>query len=837
MSIEYSKINLGKLFGGYIASINYSLGVGNQANSCTLTIISEDNTFEDPKFNEIINIPPFSLSMKVVGFTIRDEINKKILQVELIEQISEILDKQLVCIYGVHTDPYLNIQNESYFDTKSIYIDRSQWSRDSFPSESRFNPSIRPADQLALGQIKKFGDGINVIGRTRITYSKRGFAPTSVYEGSGVLPSDSQIAVYEGGFIKKSLSSFYEKDFEKWTSDKDSTANVKFGYTLFDLKKLFESYGLSFNDLKSQKSQKNTIGNQAANQNSTQGSSAIMNNTSMFFSESGTFRSALSSCLGKIGRTFYIDPFSQEIKIISNSDISKINSNLNSKYSDGVNIEGATQKSITKSISDIDAKHVMLKGIFEEQKINNGFEGSNDPASRRSTFYKFQNLDRIVSFSTEDIRLFSYIAPFSSFLSANTELLFNSYVLGLKLLYGFENSKIYGSDKARVEEFTEIGESEEWETVLRAELKKTDNSFLGSFYDFYRTIGAYKVIRQDPTFSPSDIQGISPDDTDLLEISTAYANVRLGLWFSRPSTFERLKDRSFQNIAGASFGKDLGSLQSLDVSVAALSDPISTVDSLSDLSKLVSFSGKNPSKIKVRDIIPKAGEGVATHVAIARRSLFPQISDIQANNFNLPILENALPAILGKQENIYFLITNSFQSIMQSLTKKASIILSKEVEDRTPSQIIVNYIKVENREGFDSPEPPENDINLEQKSVSLEKSKVKNFLSRSMNVTEENVFQIKVLKDNIQDIIPEFDGPSIKVSIDYFRPPKKEDLNVEDGVNSLSISMSPDGITTSVTYSSIRYKEIDFNLISETYGFKEGLIIDKPEALPAFKRK
>jgi ribosomal protein S7 len=550
----------------------------------------------------------------------------------------------------------------------------------------------------------------------------------------------------------------------------------------------------------------------------------------------------LSSCLAKIGRTFYVDPFSQEIKIISNSDISKINSNLNSKYSDGINIEGATQKSITKSISDIDAKHIMLKGVFEEKQTdsNSSPTSSFDPPSLRSTFYKFEDLDKITSFSREDLRFFAYIAPFSSFLSGNTDLLLNSYVLGLKLIYGFENSEIYGSEEARIENFTEKGKKEEWETVIKNEFSKAENPFLGSFYDFNKTEGAYELVRKDPSaYTNLDISAVSPDETDLLQISTAYANVRLGLWFSRPSTLERIRDRSYQSIAGASFGKDIGSLQSLNISIAALSDPISTVDSLSDLSRLVLFSGKNPSKIRVGDIIPETGFGGATHVAIAKRSLFPEINDIAPNDFKLPLLENSLPAILGKKENAYFLITDKFKSVMKNLSKKAIETLSKEVENRTPSQIIVSYIKVENKEekSYDGPDPPENDISLDQKSISLQKSKVKNFSSRSINVTEENVFQIEVLKNNIQNIMPEFNGPSINVSVDYFRPPKKEDLNVEDGVNSLSVSISPDGITTSVSYSSIRYKEIDFNLLSETYGYKQGLIIDKPQSLPAFKRK
>lgn len=832
MALEYSKTNLGKLFGGYIASINYSLGTGNESNSCTITVVSENNQFKEPKLDEVISVPPFSISMKVVEFTIRSEINKKVLQVELTDQISEILDKQLVLIYGIHTDPFFSMNNDLYFESKSIYIDRSQW-----PKSYRFNPSVKLAEQLPLGFSANLGNGKNVIGTSRVSRAKKAVGYMTSLD-TAVKTRPAQVAVYEGGFLKQSLSSFYEKDFAEWNVTKDNESNIQFGYTLFDLKMLFQRYGLSFSGLDFQKSKNNKIGNKKIEDNNTQGSSAIMSNTALFFSDSGTFREVLASCLNKIGRTFYIDPFSQNINIVSNADISKINSNLESKYSDGISIEGATQKSISKSISDVEAIHIVLKGTVDENINENNREpisSSSEGKKYYETFYRFKkdSFEDFFELKNGDILFgegtFGYLNELN-----NNETLLNNYIVS-SLFYSLEEEQNQDQDHDFYgENFCEFSEQNSafkklfWQESFK---KEKDNII----FNFDKKSLAQLLYRIDPNdfTNANRIPAILPKDTDFLEKTNAYSKFINGVYFSKPDPIEDLSRKSYetQNVLSEE------SLESLSLNIVALDDLVSQVDFLSFLKP---FFLERPN-LTVRDLAKEAwpedliGPTVETnsHVAIAIKNPIEKQLDSLAD-----ILESIIcTRIIREGEKIYFIYhKNDAMKKIGAKIKASQNFLEQFIEDE---RLRIKYTKIKDGEekSADLGGGADDKIDFDEKGISTIDSKSTNFSSRSIKLIENNKFQMEILKNNIQDIMPEFTGPSIKVSIDYFRPPKKEDLNLEDGVNSLSVSISPDGITTSVNYSSIRYKEIDFNLLSETYGFKQGLIINKPQSLPAFKRK
>ena len=128
----------------------------------------------------------------------------------------------------------------------------------------------------------------------------------------------------------------------------------------------------------------------------------------IFFSESGTIREVLSSCLAKVGRSFYIHPFTQKIVIISNADIAAINTNLYQKFSSFANVSGATQISLKESVSDVEATHFILKGDLEF--IDNGSKnGSKDPRSRKQVLYKLDSSSLSSEIKDADVDLIKRI--------------------------------------------------------------------------------------------------------------------------------------------------------------------------------------------------------------------------------------------------------------------------------------------------------------------------------------------------------------------------------------------------------------------------------------------
>ena len=54
--------------------------------------------------------------------SIKKDPNFSVLQVELVDSLSDILDKELVLIYGEHTDLDYNLNNSGYFIAKSLFL-------------------------------------------------------------------------------------------------------------------------------------------------------------------------------------------------------------------------------------------------------------------------------------------------------------------------------------------------------------------------------------------------------------------------------------------------------------------------------------------------------------------------------------------------------------------------------------------------------------------------------------------------------------------------------------------------------------------------------------------
>jgi hypothetical protein len=811
MALFNPKKNLGKLFGGHIASINYSLQTSSQVSGATLVVLSEDSKFDEPSFNDIVTVPPFGLRMKVVEFSKRRNSANTSLQVELQEEISSVLDNELVLIYGIHTDPYYNINNESFLFSKSMFIDRSNWLNKSF------NPSVRFPDQQK-NPVISYGDGINVIGISRVSNFTAGNMFFSTSEGATPF-KDPQIVVYDHGSINNELSNFSDPTLTQWTTDKESNSNLKFGYTLKNLYNLFLEKGVSFD----------------------KESESIMQNDTFLFSDSGTLRNCLAACLSKLGRSFYVDPFSQKIKIISNSDIAQINSNLADSFENITDGEGVTTTSYSKSIRDVEAKHLFLKGSYDTNnnvsvnRVNIVGDGG-DPVIQRQVIYKYspESSDILGTLNESDLKFLAALSPVVE--SLESEAL-NTYALALRLRNGYQTSTIYGDNVLKFGEVINKAAPSDWKNKIKEEFNRTgqdqlNNQYIGSYYDFNKTKDGTQLI------------GKLPSETDLFQLASDYAKLNFGLYFSAPLSESQLENRQYQSLGDANDGN----IDDFGVIPVLRNKKIRQVPELAFLVRLLAFNDRDISNITIEQLAKSAYKdagsnpaGGGEYVLLCIKDLFTGLAVDGEDSFVSDIKSNSLIVNIDRKKGIntkHLLLSTEFDSVFKEIYD-ATVVAFLEERSNMRAKKQLRFIRVRPDSGGssdgnnDDNEPSLSDIN----SIDTIKSDVKNFSKRSSQVIDQNILEKRIFQENIQDIIPYFEGPFIKASVSYFRPPVKEDLDITKGVSSISISMSSQGITTNVNYSSLKFKDIDFNLLSETFGYSNSIPTAPLPNLPAFRKK
>ena len=117
--------------------------------------------------NEVVSLPPFGIQMAVLETRIRQDPLYSVLQVELIDSMSEILDKELVLTYGTHTDLRGELSAGVYEIEKELFAPRS-----AYPPTTLFNNNVTfPATSKKFR--KNYGDGKNAIGFGRLTLKKK----------------------------------------------------------------------------------------------------------------------------------------------------------------------------------------------------------------------------------------------------------------------------------------------------------------------------------------------------------------------------------------------------------------------------------------------------------------------------------------------------------------------------------------------------------------------------------------------------------------------------------------------------------------------------------------
>jgi len=774
-----SKESLGELFGGKIASINYNFQTSSSPASATLTVLSEENQFILPDFGELVSIPPFGLQMNVLEFTERKDSKQRVLQVELQEVSSEVLDKELVLIYGIHSDLDYNLNNDKYTITQGSLVPQSF-----YPENTVFNSFVR-FPSLKKNFIKDFGNGINLIGSSRTTFVER--YPIQITGVSDLPPKDDEWITFTGGSLSPELSSF--QGTFTYGGDESGNITTRFGYTLYNLYKLIESKGIQFDDSSKQ----------------------FMSDESFFFSEYGNIREVLSACLSKLGRSFYVDPLSQKIVVISNKDISQINTLLLNEFSNFTNTSAATQLSLTKSIRDVEANHFVLKGDLDSLNKSKGFE-RRPPRASKQKFYKLRSSFLTGLLNKDDIRLLTLLAPLLG--GEFSEEFLDLYVYGLINSSPSYNGELYPASNSEFGDFEEKEEVDrnqavesnapQWQRGWEQAEADGDETTVNGFFNYGNVVGAFEQFSNSPVISPSSV--------GFYDKARNYRELWGGIYFSAPMSEGAVESKHFVPHA-----KSGGILNVFEFFPLKNDDLIIQVPQLKFLYELLALAGVRTDYTvgEIASEMTRGAVGSGEYVVMARREQF-QGTGMDTKSLERAVRQNLLSFDDPVANASYLMVTKDAGYAINYVTRESEKAFKKE-ERKVKNQLVASYVKVD-LAGGDGSSSGGSEEDSETLSLRNFQSKIKNFAKRTLNVITGPIFETNLFLENINELNPQFQGPFVSTKVSYFRPPIIEDFQIEKGVESISSSISDEGVTTEISYSSRKFAKVDKTFIVESLG-------------------
>lgn len=811
-----SKKNLGSLFGGRIASINYNFQTASQPSTATITVVSENNTFSIPNFNEQVSIPPFGLPMIVVERGRKKDEAYTTFQVELVESISQVLDRELVLVYGEHTDPQYQLNNDLYFVNNSIFVPKQY-----YPAGTVFNPSIK-FPNLEDIYVKSHGNGVNVIGTARATYVEQG---SENLTGSKDLKGEPYWVTMQGGEIKESISSYVGEFL--YSPEIAGSIVVNYGYTLKNLKQLILSKGVSFDSK----------------------TDSIMDDENLFFSDSGTIREVLTSCLSKIGRSFYVDPFSQKIVLISNADVARINNNLRERFSSFTNVAGATQISLKESIYDVEAVHLVVKGNLDYVD-NNPSPPEKDTRARKQIFYKLvPNL--ITDILTDaEISLMKRVAPLTFTIS--NEQMIDRYLFALGFQYPTENwGNLYGKNEYIAGTFEPVKKATDsttpianWQRLAVDEGVATRGSF-GNYNPAF-TVGARQLYRDNPKAGekgePQQLPALSGSEVDYYQTLKDFIQMWTGVYFSAPMSESQIEKREYIS-AGIWKGDFQNEFDFVKVKGSDLVSETEELQFITNILKRLKIDKDYTIEELARRALgsafnnPDGGEGVigsGKYFVIALRKLFKG-TKLQYDDIYNSISTNFFHFKIPSNDELYMVYTKLAQDSVLKIEEACVEAFENEMK-KARKKMVIQYIKKKPDQDPDEDNDRE-EIHDRANLLSIKNlnSNVQNFYKRSLNSIVNRYSEVKLFLANILELNPEFSGPLLSTTIEYFRHPLKSDFDIENGVDSVSISISNEGVSTTVSYSSKKFAQVDLSVVRDLLGGNATGFFKRLN-LPAFRK-
>ena len=800
------KQNLGQMFGGKIVNIDYNFQPSSQASTATVVIANENQNYQIPEFDTTVSLPPFGISMDVVEIT-QIKQNYKYLQVELVEHTHQILDKELIILYGEHTTHKSELNEESYWVFRSYFIDDQYWNAPRHPD----------MDVPAYPTRNRRGrDGINVIGFARASISEVALTPVS--KDSRFEPEAGYLK-FDKGILNTAIST---QPNPNWKFGDPSKVNIEYGYHLSNLKDLLTNLGLKFKD----------------------DSAKYLDDSSVLFNDVGTVREVLSSVLSKIGMTWYIDPMTQRIKILTNADVARINANISRKHGD-FNEPCASQIQFTKSLKDVQATHVVLKGDLNQRDQEGGSDGYNStPPMRRDKLYRMDVSD-VTKLSKKEL---AYIYRFLPLVLLGIPAEIISYYIYGTMIYerteGKDWGELYGESNDPLTGFHEDFIVPD-QTLLRS--KGEDDTKIKAFWNDASSAGSEtglfdirnKGFTAIELLSDHHAQGgkgavVNPSDNYIPYIQD-FAKLFGGIYISDAMNEKEANARVYNNTTRRG--------QTLDRIFAAPADAyISEIPELDFLVRILRRA-KNRTNITVGELAQKTGAIRNVTISDSRLRTFDVIrqrnanTGIQGSNFhmialqniavggdienlptnvsryigsNLEVIQHPKPERIGTTKGFVVMGTKEFRPMMQSLRRNLEKLRQEALRKRY-DYILVPFFKAENDNSVneESAENPMADKG-QPKFIRNLKAQERCFYKRSLEVMSMGVTEAAHFLENFGTLNPPTPCPLISSTVSYERGPVRDDFEIESGVRSISVSVNGSGgITTTIGYSSRQFAKID----------------------------
>ena len=365
-------------------------------------------------------------------------------------------------------------------------------------------------------------------------------------------------------------------------------------------------------------------------------------------------------------------------------------------------------------------------------------------------------------------------------------------------------------------------------------------------------MGARPLVRNglyDDTEQTQDrtLRAISGSRAGLYEFLRGINQLWSGVYISSPTTLARINKRSY--LESSNFGGKRGG-QSLSLTFTNVSADtyISEVPELSFLQQSIIRAYPNKSDLKVKDLAEAAGysSGIDDwHTLAFRKNFLPETKDSKKIgniskyiNRNLYLVETPDDS----EPTLYLLYTQDAPNVVVNARSICEESFDKELGTvKNKVTVLYNVIKTDNSSNDTGDN--DSDIDEQPKILSLKTipTELKDFERGDILFINGDFMETSLFLQEMEEISPQIKSPLISSEIRFYRPPIQSDLDIEQGVDSISVSAGENGVSTTIRLSSLKYSEIDQSIIVDYLGGRMNsssykTINDKQKITPAFLR-
>ena len=788
MPLITQNTSLGSAFGGKIASLNYNYQPNGSPSTATITVVSENNRFIEPQLLSDFVIPKLNAKTKVTEVQYNDDGNTKVLQVELQDRVSFILDKNLILVRGIHSS---GVDGDKLLGKYKFY-------------ESSGLPNSKNKQSLA-SSAKKSGN-ICVIGalRTTLTFD----AGEDANEKPEVIISPQKAHYKNARLLYKDNIKFYDIKLKEEQYSSEQT----WGYSFSEMLSAVASFGLRIRGA--------------------EGISAQMDR--YVLSDAGTVRSVLSGTLSKFGKSFYVDPIDESIVITDNTFVKRINGTIASIYKGNISNLGATSLNVKKSCTEVTGRHLVVKSTDQQSTREPGQTSMRPRMPSASRFRKvFYNKSEKEIIDRQEKMLLQRIAYLYG--TGLDDYLIQLYLFSLGKKYNPDNwtgqpeKAFYGGKKENGSTFldkTKFIQVKKGEKESKYSWQQDLEDSYPQYFDMTKLFGAFpntRTVLETKNNVERIVPGVYPaaPPDKLRQFVEDFVFIAKGIFVSTPiQSVRRALGWDFTDTRGL---KIIGPFRS--------DEKVKTISELAPIQRLFDRVGGNQN-ITIDNLRLAAGQskglgknayyylGIVENKELLVGPKFNQSYDIPA------LLEKNIYLFNYEQQNKqapqqYLVYTKEAEKIINDIEKVCLEAWNYTFEGDL-NNVVIRYIyrSIAERRGQDNSESSDPDPGSEEvptwHSIAHKFSKLQLSSKVELDFYEGPIGDAEEVLQNSSIVSPEQEGPFYEASISYFRPPQISDLNVSNGFSSLSSSFDGEnGVTTNISYSTMKYQSVDKSVITQ----------------------